>query len=493
MGTNSLVAAAPFAQPTPDAFGADSAAQLSSILDGAREEWPGILDSKMMPGFEAYLGQLPADMPPLADNPAVANEMSAWREEYLNERRQELVGVPDAVTSQLRTEMNELARRNGTSVADARDAAQRMLDQGYKSWAGRANLIARTEVMSANNNASLRAWRAMTKASGMGGFKTWVGGTRPTHSAVSGATIGLDEKFEVGDSEMDGPGDSAGGPSEVCNCACSLSFDLDDTTANGGIGDDGEGDESGGFGDEPDDVGGEGDGADDGEGGDDGGEEPDEDAAASADNAEELDDEEGHSEFADDTDTDLALKLAKFSEDGDEAGMDKVLAELQAREDAEMAHPEPAPALTKMSQAAAQEAEYDRLLDSGVDPEEAFNRAYGERTEAERKVEIIQELRGQGYSGKGWEHMTQDVFQQEAERMYYVAETETRTHLLNAAGRDAGINPFSLFTGPESRARKYASDELKAFWQDKGRLTVDDVRAGLLGGKMRSSETAYWN
>jgi len=34
--------------------------------------------------------------------------------------------------------------------------------------------------------------------------------------------------------------------------------------------------------------------------------------------------------------------------------------------------------------------------------------------------------------------------------------------MLKRRGQDAGIYPRSLFTGPESRARKYASEELLA-------------------------------
>ena len=72
------------------------------------------------------------------------------------------------------------------------------------------------------------------------------------------------------------------------------------------------------------------------------------------------------------------------------------------------------------------------------------------------------------------------------------AEEETRGNLLNKAGRSAGINARTLFTGPESRARKYASDELLAYWHERGRMTVEDFTASLLGGAMRSTSTAAW-
>jgi hypothetical protein len=59
------------------------------------------------------------------------------------------------------------------------------------------------------------------------------------------------------------------------------------------------------------------------------------------------------------------------------------------------------------------------------------------------------------------------------------AESETRGHMLNAAGRAAGIHPRTLFTGPEARARKYASEELRNFWDDNGRMTIGEYRRHL--------------
>lgn len=52
------------------------------------------------------------------------------------------------------------------------------------------------------------------------------------------------------------------------------------------------------------------------------------------------------------------------------------------------------------------------------------------------------------------------------------AESETRGNLLSRAGRDAGVHPESLFTGPERRAHKYASEELLKFWDRNPRLTA---------------------
>lgn len=59
------------------------------------------------------------------------------------------------------------------------------------------------------------------------------------------------------------------------------------------------------------------------------------------------------------------------------------------------------------------------------------------------------------------------------EEQYWQAELETNGFFLNAAGRAAGISSRSLFKGSEVRAYKYASDELKYYWQEHPRLTFD--------------------
>lgn len=64
-----------------------------------------------------------------------------------------------------------------------------------------------------------------------------------------------------------------------------------------------------------------------------------------------------------------------------------------------------------------------------------------------------------------------DAYGQHLEAQLAAAEMATRGVLLNKRGRAAGIAPESLFLGPASRARAYASDELTEFWATTPRLT----------------------
>jgi hypothetical protein len=61
--------------------------------------------------------------------------------------------------------------------------------------------------------------------------------------------------------------------------------------------------------------------------------------------------------------------------------------------------------------------------------------------------------------------------QEEVDRLFGDAEDATRGNMLNRAGKANDIDEKSLFTGPESRARRYASEELLNHWQSHPRPT----------------------
>jgi hypothetical protein len=57
---------------------------------------------------------------------------------------------------------------------------------------------------------------------------------------------------------------------------------------------------------------------------------------------------------------------------------------------------------------------------------------------------------------------------------YLVAESDCRGVLVNRAGRAVGVDPASLFCGPSSRVRKYASEELRSWFGRHGRITYGE-------------------
>lgn len=175
--------------------------------------------------------------------------------------------------------------------------------------------------------------------------------------------------------------------------------------------------------------------------------------------------------------------------------LDAIVSELDRRDVADRAERAKVEALQSAKDAAyeAKSADYNARVDAGDDPETAYADVFGGDEGKLRQASAVSSLRSNGYSGHGFRELAQDAFNQHLDESYADAESETGGVLVNAAGRARGIDGKSLFGGQESVARKYASRELLDYWQTHGRVTVDDFKAGLLGGKARSSETGYWS
>ncbi|MBF4574702.1 hypothetical protein [Frondihabitans sp. VKM Ac-2883] len=74
-------------------------------------------------------------------------------------------------------------------------------------------------------------------------------------------------------------------------------------------------------------------------------------------------------------------------------------------------------------------------------------------------------------------HTMRAEYEQIRENAYQRAEEATNGYLLNARGKRAGIDPYSLFMGNRARAYAYASEELIAHWEKHPRLTLADWEA----------------
>jgi len=66
-------------------------------------------------------------------------------------------------------------------------------------------------------------------------------------------------------------------------------------------------------------------------------------------------------------------------------------------------------------------------------------------------------------------HALRDEFELVREAAFDVAHEATNGVLLNARGRSAGIDAYSLFMGNEVRAHAYASPELIEHWRSHPR------------------------
>lgn len=130
---------------------------------------------------------------------------------------------------------------------------------------------------------------------------------------------------------------------------------------------------------------------------------------------------------------------------------------------------------------ADQDKLYGDLVNAGENPEEAWNHAYHTDSETMARQSAVAQLRQQGYHGASFDTISRDAFKHEVQRQALAAEAATNGFMLSKAGKAANVDPWSLLTGPESRARKYASPELREYWDQQGRPTVKAFQSHLLG------------
>ncbi|MFH1230013.1 MAG: phage portal protein [Planctomycetota bacterium] len=110
---------------------------------------------------------------------------------------------------------------DGESIEEMKARVQDVFDGMTRAEPYRARTIARTEVISASNNASLIGYKTMGAEK-----KEWLTAiderTRPEHAAVNGQVVNIEDDFSVGGEIMAYPGDPKGSAKNLCNCRCTL-------------------------------------------------------------------------------------------------------------------------------------------------------------------------------------------------------------------------------------------------------------------------------
>lgn len=187
------------------------------------------------------------------------------------------------------------------------------------------------------------------------------------------------------------------------------------------------------------------------------------------------------------SDEELDQHLTAVTESGDYDALDAAVGEMERREQEAAERPQTA----ADEREAEQWAHFERLIDAGYDEESAAAEAYGRSTEQQQRDRAIASLRARGYTGRGFDELARAAFRDFTYDRYLEAETETRGHMLNSASTAADVEPLSLFTGNAARARKYASDELKQWWDNHGRITYDAFSADLLGDSQAGRDARF--
>lgn len=139
-----------------------------------------------------------------------------------------------------------------------------------------------------------------------------------------------------------------------------------------------------------------------------------------------------------------------------------------------------------------QGALFERLLDEGVDEEEAVHRAYGIPVERQRRERALARLQASGYEGT-FAQASRSAYRDRLRELLIEAENATNGYLLSREGERRRLDPRKLFTGTDAFARKWASDELREHWdQTGGRMTYDRyVAEELLGDTPASGREDY--
>ncbi len=189
-------------------------------------QWLRHLDAEVMPALAGVYGTAAAAM--AADLTSLEREVAALTApdatEFLAEARNRLVAVGDHLWEAARDQLTE-------GMAAGED--MRQLAARVQAAAGvaepRAMVIARTEVIAANNAATIAQARLVDDPTMI---KEWLATpdqrTRETHHQADGQRRYIGERFQVGDAFLDFPGDPTGPPGEIIQCRCSMAFDFDD-------------------------------------------------------------------------------------------------------------------------------------------------------------------------------------------------------------------------------------------------------------------------
>ncbi len=128
-----------------------------------------------------------------------------------------------ATTRKLITRALEEAFVEDISPGDVAKTIEKLLGGPSAKW--RSKMIAKTEIHGASQRGILVGAQQIPGEL----VKEWVAfideRTREDHFIVDGDVQAVDEKFKVGNSYMDHPGDPAGGADQVINCRCVLVFE----------------------------------------------------------------------------------------------------------------------------------------------------------------------------------------------------------------------------------------------------------------------------
>jgi hypothetical protein len=129
----------------------------------------------------------------------------------------------------------------------------------------------------------------------------------------------------------------------------------------------------------------------------------------------------------------------------------------------------------------AQQDELDRRIAAGEDYIEVYAAVFDLDPQAMREQEAAYAAGGGQVTG-GRTKTLKAAYEEFTRLQFMEADEATNGYLLSKRGKAENRDPESLFSGPLSQARPYASEELLRFWADNPRMTFAEFKANATGG-----------
>ncbi|TMR99520.1 phage minor capsid protein [Nonomuraea basaltis] len=178
-------------------------------------------------------------------------------------------------------------------------------------------------------------------------------------------------------------------------------------------------------------------------------------------------------DFTQVTDEQVLELVERFSQAGDDVALERLLAELDRREQN--------PDWRYDLEETPEDRAVADMIDDGMDEFQAYALVYGLDPDLLRREESRAHVESQRMLGETVDQVVRRLFDEWIEVQYIAAENFTRGVMVNAEGRRRGVDGRSLLSGRQDVAYKWASDELKAWWEKHPRMTLTEFRAQLLG------------
>lgn len=129
------------------------------------------------------------------------------------------------------------------------------------------------------------------------------------------------------------------------------------------------------------------------------------------------------------------------------------------------------------------ESRYEEFVAAGLADDEAEAKATGRSLKAVRRERFKDWAHGEGFMGSDYRGLVTQAHDRQVETQYVQAENECRGHMLNQLGSRVGVDPASFwYTESVAHVRKYASEELLAWFDQYGRATWNALHESIIAG-----------